>query len=52
MTEQQAVEAVRRAVLDAGSHPKHHREVMARHRKEWPTLWLALDALLASETKT
>jgi hypothetical protein len=47
MSEQQAVEAIKQAIRNPGSHPAHHREVMERHRKEWPTLWKALDALLA-----
>lgn len=39
------VEAVGSAINNAGPNPQHHREVMARHRREWPTLWRALDAL-------
>lgn len=39
--------AVRRAIWDAGPFPSYHREVMERHRREWPTLWKALDELLA-----
>ena len=41
-----AVQAVRRAIEDAGSHPGYHRSVMKRHRAEWPALWRALDQLL------
>lgn len=42
----QAGAAVVRAIKDEGAHPAYHREVMARHRKEWPALWRALDALV------
>lgn len=34
------------AVNNTGSHPEYHREVMRRHRREWPTLWKAIDRLL------
>ena len=43
------VEALRRAITDAGPVPEYHRTIMARHRREWPTLWQAIDALLAVE---
>lgn len=33
------------AIITEGRIPKYHREVMARHRKEWPTLWRAIDKL-------
>lgn len=39
-------EVVRRAVDDAGPRPDVHREIMARHRAEWPTLWDAIDWLI------
>lgn len=42
-----ALNDVRRAIQDPGRSPSHHREVMARHRREWPTLWAALDRLIA-----
>ena len=47
-----ALEAVRRAITDAGSHPGYHRSVMRRHRAEWPSLWHALDKLLADRPGT
>ena len=40
------VESVVRAIRDEGPVPGYHREVMVRHRREWPTLWNALDDLL------
>lgn len=49
MDEQQlraAAEKVRRAIRVKGPQPRLHDEMMARHRKEWPTLWKALDDLL------
>lgn len=45
-----ALEAVRAAVRDKGSHPAYHDDMMARHRRQWPTLWRALDVLLKSPT--
>jgi len=41
-----AVEGVRRAIVIAGPQPSFHDFVMARHRREWPTLWAAIDELL------
>ena len=48
MTQQEAIEAIRAAITDAGPHPEYHYTLMERHRAEWPTLWAALDALLAA----
>jgi hypothetical protein len=42
------LDEIRRAIADPGSHPDHHRMVMAKHRAEWPTLWRALDRLTAT----
>lgn len=33
-----------------GPRPEVHRDVLERHRAEWPTLWRAIDALVAPET--
>jgi hypothetical protein len=41
-----ALEQLRRAIRDEGPSPRLHRKVMARHRREWPTLWAAIDRLL------
>ena len=38
--------------MDEGSHPLHHRQVMARHRREWPVLWKAVDELVRTDKKT
>ena len=46
------IDALRKAVMFQGSHPLHHRQVMARHRKEWPVLWKAIDQLLAAPKET
>ena len=40
------IERVRNAIQNEGQHPPLHRELMRRHRLEWPTLWRALDELL------
>lgn len=39
------------AVRDEGTHPAYHREVMARHRKEWPTLWRTIDGIVRAAIK-
>lgn len=36
------------AIQNEGPMPAYHREVMARHRREWPTLWNALDKLVGA----
>lgn len=38
------------AIQDSGSHPVAHREIVRRHREEWPTLWRAIDDLLNART--
>lgn len=40
------MDAIRNAVLDEGPNPAYHRAMLARHRREWPTLWQAIDAIL------
>lgn len=39
---------VRDAIRDPGPHPEHHAGVMDQSRRTWPTLWDALDRLLAA----
>lgn len=43
----QQIEALRQAILDKGPAPLRHDQIMAKHRAEWPTLWAAIDDLLA-----
>lgn len=38
--------AIHKAVRDEGPNPAYHHKIMERHRKEWPTLWEAIDLLL------
>ena len=49
MSQDEAVQKVKRAILNEGRMPAHHRKVMQQHRKEWPTLWAALDELMRSK---
>lgn len=35
-----------KAINNEGRNPAYHRETMARHRKEWPTLWKIIDEAL------
>lgn len=39
------------AIENEGSVQKYHRQIMAKHRKEWPKLWEAIDWLLIDETE-
>lgn len=39
------LQGIRRAILVEGPVPEHHRQIMARHREEWPALWTWLDRL-------
>lgn len=41
-----------KAIQDEGSHPIAHREIMRRHRQEWPTLWILIDDLLHAKNMT
>lgn len=34
---------IQKAITDEGPEPRYHRKIMKRHRKEWPTLWDALE---------
>lgn len=42
----QATARVVRAVTNAGSHPAYHQRQLDRLRREWPTLYHALMALV------
>ena len=46
------VDALILAVRDEGPEPRFHREVMQRHKKEWPTLWNAIDGIIRNRTNT
>lgn len=39
---------VRKAIVDEGPVPRVHRRIMRRHREQWPTLWKALDDMVAA----
>ena len=47
MTDAELIAAIRAAILDEGHEPAYHRQVLARHRREWPTLWRVLDQIAA-----
>jgi hypothetical protein len=34
---------IQRAITEEGRSPAHHQQVMRRHRKEWPSLWKAIN---------
>lgn len=43
-------EALVRAIQNPGPSPYWHRQVLHKHRREWPTLWAAIDEILSEET--
>jgi hypothetical protein len=43
------LEELRAAINDFGPHPMRHLRIMDEHRKEWPTLWNAINRLLEVE---
>jgi hypothetical protein len=47
-----ALDQLEAAIRIEGPAPRVHREVMARHRAEWPTLWAAIDRLRAADHVT
>lgn len=40
-----AIYRVSTAIQNAGAFPAYHFELYAKHRREWPTLWRAIDDL-------
>lgn len=42
-------EALVRAIENPGPSPHWHRQVLHKHRKEWPALWAAIDKILDEE---
>ena len=44
------IDALILAVHDEGPMPRFHRQVMQRHRREWPTLWDAIDGIIRNQT--
>ena len=42
-----ACEELIKAVLDRGPRPDVHDKIMAKHRREWPTLWRAIDKIVS-----
>ena len=40
------IEKIRQAIEIEGPYPKVHRKIFNRHRREWPTLWRAIDNIL------
>lgn len=44
-----ALDSLRAAVTDEGPVPAYHRDIMRRHRREWPSLWHAIDAVLRAD---
>ena len=34
------------AIHEEGVNPSYHRRIMKKHRRQWPTLWFAIDQIL------
>lgn len=45
------VQRILEAIINPGRNPALHYRMMERHRKEWPTLWAALDELVAEHNQ-
>jgi hypothetical protein len=45
---QESIKKVLDAVHNQGTSPAFHKYIMSKHRKEWPTLWAAIDHLNAA----
>lgn len=46
---EEAIRQLKQAIFVEGVVPYYHREIMKKHRKEWPTLWAAIDKLIEVE---
>lgn len=44
-----AIDRIRRAWLDKGSHPDYHDATKARLQREWPRLYIAIADLIDQE---
>lgn len=42
-----AIQKLIDAINNEGAVPLYHRHVMRKHRSEWPTLWKAIDEIVA-----
>lgn len=42
----EAVAGVIEAIFNQGPRPDLHCQILDRHRREWPSLWAALDRLV------
>lgn len=47
----EAVEGIKRAWYIAGPNPRYHKEQVERLKKEWPTLYEAIEAAIEKEGK-
>lgn len=40
------MQRLRTVIFDKGPHPEVHDAIVAKHRSEWPALWIILDELV------
>lgn len=40
------VKEIQDAITNPGMSPTYHAIILEKHRRQWPTLWAALDKLL------
>lgn len=43
------VQALKAALMDKGAQPIYHAHVENVHRQQWPTLWRAIDRVVAGD---
>jgi peptidoglycan hydrolase CwlO-like protein len=40
------IKSIEKTITNEGRYPKRHRKIMFKHKREWPSLWNAIDKLL------
>ena len=50
--QQKIINEIVNAIIVEGPRPDYHRSLLKRHRSQWPTLWAALDKLIALNATT
>jgi hypothetical protein len=39
----QAVGAIASVIVNEGTHPAYHQQILERHKREWVSLWTAIE---------
>lgn len=48
----ETIRQLREAIDNAGPSPQAHSNIMRAHRREWPTIWAAIDRLVHRSSTT